>query len=544
VYAIVFTSGAVLMALEMLGSRILAPYFGNSIFVWGSLISVFMAALSVGYFAGGYYADKRPHLSTMALVLAAAGFFTVILPWLAPPINNLITEIDLGPRFGPLTAAFCLFFVPSLFMGMVSPLAIRLAVTKLETVGNTAGNLYAVSTLGSIFGTLVTSFFLIAVMGVRRILFLLGIILFALAAAAIWMALTQDPPAGEGGGRESAASRSRQAEQPAKKKKKKGGRIVRSSTAGVVLCLALAGLLSAWAGGGTAWAISAPSDLYATKTLYDKDSLYHHILVVDQGGVRYLKFDASWQSGMDLRRPDALVFEYTHYFHLGPLLVPSAQRALFIGLGGGSVPKNFRINYPQLKMEAAEIDPEVIRVAKTYFYVEEDEYLQCIDRDGRMFLRKSDTLYDLIFLDAYQADSIPFHLSTKEFLEEVAAHLQPDGVVISNIIGAVAGPKSRLFRSMYKTYLSVFPQVHVFPVKVAGYEGDTLPRNIIVVASKKAAAPDFAALRMIAAERQEELPVPSDLVGIIDNRYTKEIPVGDVPLLTDDYAPVDILMHF
>lgn len=296
-------------------------------------------------------------------------------------------------------------------------------------------------------------------------------------------------------------------------------------------------------GGSTA--VAADIDVYATRKVYEKDSLYHRILVVDEGGTRYLKFDASWQSAMDLRDPYKLVFDYTEFFHLGPLLFPDARTSHFVGLGGGSVPKNFRVNYPELEMDVAEIDPEVISVAERFFDVKGDEYLRMYSKDGRIFLRGNRTRYDLAFIDAYFADSIPFHLTTREYLEELKAHMSDKGVVVSNIIGAVSGPRSRLFRSMLRTFQQVFPHVYVFPVGWnSPLRAESALRNIIVVALMQDEAPDWTELMARARNMTAKLEIPSDLVYILSSRVHEVIPTDDVPVLTDDYAPVDILMNF
>lgn len=529
---VVFVSGAVQMALEIVGSRILAPYFGNSIFVWGSLISVFLASLSVGYFVGGTYADRRPTLGTLAVILAIPGAMITLLPWFTEPINSVLADADIGPRLGPLLASLLLFFAPSVFLGMVSPFAIKLKVKQLETVGNTAGSLYAISTLGSIVGTLGTSFFLITWLGVRLIVHVLGLILLLLAGVVAGTARASASTISPREGKRSTGK-----PQSTRKSKDKQSRTKAARRFLVLLAVSL--VLQ------TTGTSAAFPDLYASRKVYEKDSLYHNIKVVDEGGVRYLRFDASWQSAMDLRDPDRLVFDYTEYFHLGPLFCLDARTALFVGLGGGSVPKNFRRNYPHLVMDVAEIDPEVIRVAERFFDLKEDAQLRLSARDGRAYLRKNKNRYDLVFLDAYFADAIPFHLTTREYLEELVRHMEPGGVVVSNVIGAISGPKSRLFRSMLKTYQQVLHQVFVFPV---GWNGASrakeVVRNIIVVGMVGKDAPDMKALTLRAREQAAALTVPCDLPALLANRFAEPINTGDVPVLTDDYAPVDSLMHF
>ena len=179
---VVFGAGAVLMALEIVGSRVLAPYFGSSVYVWGSLISIFLAALSAGYYLGGVAADRWPRTGTLALALAAAGVLILLLPLLSRPILEAFSAWDLGPRASPLLASVALFVLPSLLLGTTSPVAIKLAATDLATVGNTAGLLYAISTAGSIAGTLLTAFVLIPALGVRAILYALGVALLCFSA--------------------------------------------------------------------------------------------------------------------------------------------------------------------------------------------------------------------------------------------------------------------------------------------------------------------------------------------------------------------------
>ncbi|UCH36242.1 MAG: fused MFS/spermidine synthase, partial [Armatimonadota bacterium] len=183
---VAFLSGAVLMALELAGSRVLAPYFGGSIFVWGSLIGVFLASLSIGYYLGGWLVDRWPRATLLAGFLFAAGLFVLLLPRYGPAVCDRISLVDYGARASPLFACMILFFVPGSLMAVTSPFVIRLSARMMEEVGRTAGTVYAVSTIGSIAGTLGTAFYLIPWIGTRAILYLLGglLILSALIAAA------------------------------------------------------------------------------------------------------------------------------------------------------------------------------------------------------------------------------------------------------------------------------------------------------------------------------------------------------------------------
>lgn len=181
VYSVAFLSGGVLLGLEIVASRILAPYFGNSVYVWGSLISVFLLALSMGYWLGGIQADRRPSLRTLATILASAGVCILVLPLVYLPVGRYVAELDLEFRFSVVLISMLFFLVPSVLMGMVSPFAIKLSATGLEEIGRTSGRVYAISTLGSISGAIAVSFFFIQWLGTRAIVVVLGLILLVLA---------------------------------------------------------------------------------------------------------------------------------------------------------------------------------------------------------------------------------------------------------------------------------------------------------------------------------------------------------------------------
>lgn len=179
---IVFMSGAVLLVLEIVASRVLAPFFGNSVYVWGSLIGVFLAGLTLGYFLGGRAADRWPSGVVFSGLVFLAGALTFPIPFVARRVMEALVLADLGARAGPLSAAAILFFLPTVVMGTISPFAVRLRARTVTTVGNVAGVLYALSTLGSIVGTLLAAFVLINLFGVRSIIHGLGLVLIVLAA--------------------------------------------------------------------------------------------------------------------------------------------------------------------------------------------------------------------------------------------------------------------------------------------------------------------------------------------------------------------------
>jgi len=178
---IVFLCGAIVMSYEILGSRVLAPNFGNSVFVWGSLISVFLAGLSSGYYLGGKIADINPSTRKLAMIIVLPGLMMIGFPLYGSLISDWIFVLDLGIRLSPLLASLILFFLPAVFLGMVSPYTVKLMICSLHTSGTTVGTLYSISTLGSIVGTLFTSFYLITVVGVKILIMGQGAILILIA---------------------------------------------------------------------------------------------------------------------------------------------------------------------------------------------------------------------------------------------------------------------------------------------------------------------------------------------------------------------------
>jgi len=257
---------------------------------------------------------------------------------------------------------------------------------------------------------------------------------------------------------------------------------------------------------------------------------------MEDGGLRTMRFDRLRQSAMDLQDPDRMVFQSMQYLHLVFAFHEDPKRMFFVGLGGGSAPRCFHRDYPTLMIDVAELDPEVVNLAKRYFLFQESERMKVQAVDGRIFVNKTPHRYDVVFLDAYYADAIPFHLATQEFLQELKQKLTPNGIVVSNVIGSVRGLDSKLFRSILKTLRSEFAQTYVFPV-----EG--VP-NIIVIATqdKERLGKQEVIRRAQRLEAQQRVHFPVERFA---HTYVLEpIPTDDVPVLTDDYAPVDGLLHF
>ena len=192
IFTLAFVGGFIIMSLELLGGRVLAPYFGNSIYIWGSIITVFMLSLAIGYLIGGRLSVRNPSLPRFAGIFILSGLLLYPLVFFAQPVMAWYFDHVIDPRYGSLLAAATLFMLPTIVLGMISPYSVRLLVQSVETSGRTAGALYFVSTLGSALGTLATSFYFVLWFEVTTILNIMTITLILLAALAmIWHRLSQ-----------------------------------------------------------------------------------------------------------------------------------------------------------------------------------------------------------------------------------------------------------------------------------------------------------------------------------------------------------------
>jgi spermidine synthase len=522
----VFTSGAVLLGLEIAASRVLAPFFGNSLFVWGALIGVVLTGLSIGYWAGGAIGDRYPDPRLLIGVMALGALLVLAIPFVDERVLRAVVRLDPGPRLNPLLAAILLFGLPSVVFASVSPIAVRLSARSVASVGRTSGRLFAISTAGSIAGTFATAFLLIPEFGTNQLLgqaaavLLAAVALFALSEG-LWAAGAASLAAAL------AATAASFALAP-----DTGDRLTGAEARNYSPLYALRGEV---AGADVDYGSEG------LKVVFRKDTRYHGLAVVEDEESRYLRFDNSYQSGMFLERPFATKFEYTDYFNLGLAYNPDARDVLFIGLGGGSAPKRIWRDFPRLRQHVVELDPAVVDVAYRYFRLPRSPRLRVEVEDGRRYLSRMDKRWDVIAIDAFFADSLPFHLTTFEFLELVRSRLAPGGVVVTNMIGSLEGSGSKLFRSLFRTYSAAFPTVLAHPVVLEGRQDNTLLRNIMLVASE-GAAPAEAFLAQRWQRLRASSPSAPDLTKEIRDRYDRRVRTDDVPTLTDDYAPTDALL--
>jgi len=485
--AAVFVSGVASMGLEILAGRIVAPQFGSSIYTWGSIIAVFLAALSLGYHHGGRRAAARATSGQLVRLFLGTAAYVAVLIFAGDVLLASTAAIPLPARFASLPAVTLLFGPPTYLLGFVSPYGAELS--GREAVGEASGHVYAVGTVGSIVGAFGTTFFLIPELSIVQIELAFGLLL---VGTALWLAAP--------------GFRRRQ----------------------VAATLAVGLLLVAAAASGSLGVSAAGQVVHHTQTPYQE------LEVADLGDTRTLYLDGQRHSAMDLDDPDRHVFDYTRYFHLPHLMVEDPDdidRVLFVGGGGFTGPKRFVDEY-NATVDVVEIDPAVIDAAKRYFRVEESPRLNIYNEDGRRYLRDTNRTYDLIVLDAYKKDKVPFQLTTEEFMRLADSRLSADGILFANLISAPDGPASKFYRAEYKTVSQVFPRVYAFPTSETG-----AIQNIELIATKRDEPITQAQLR----ERNDRRDIGIDLADEIGS-YRSDERVGDVPVLRDDHAPVDSLL--
>jgi len=481
----VFVSGVASMGLEIVAGRLLAPGFGSSVYVWGSIIGVFLAALALGYWIAGKTAAVRASRGGLALALVGAAAYVAFVMVFGESLVALTEDFPIQRRFRPLVPVTLLFGPPTVLLGFVSPYGAELIDAR--STGDASGQVYALGTGGSIVGAFATTFVLVPEVGVLGIEAIYGGLL-VLAALVVAPASARRPQ-------------------------------VAAALVGaaIVLAFLLVGVVPLQGSG---------------ETVYQTQTQYQELRVADDGDVRTLWLDGVRHSAMFLNDPDRYVFEYTRYFHLPFLYQDDVDRVLFVGGGGFSGPKRFLAEYPNVTVDVVEIDPEVVDAARRHFDVPRSDRLNVHVGDGRVFLSETNHTYDVIVLDAYRADRVPYHLTTVEFMRLVSSRLDADGTLVANVISAPSGRSGAFFRAQYRTMDRAFPWVYSFPTAES-----SAVQNIMIVATNADQRVSQAELR----RRNRERAVGVDLSAAISH-YRTTVETDDVPVLRDGHAPVDSLL--
>jgi len=418
-FATALLCGALIMVIEVLGSRVIGPFFGVSLFVWSSLIAVAMIALALGYALGGRIADRHPHPDWLYSLILIAGVLVCLIPVLRKPI--LLLCVPMGLRLGAFASSLLLFGPALLLLGCVSPYLVRIAIRDMQAVGRTVGSLYAVSTIGSVAGTLLTGFFLIVFVGVNKVFLLTGGLLILMSA--LYFAF------------------------------------LRRRFSLMVLLLVPLGLGSISEGGQVK--ATLPNGTLAT-LVSSVDSHYGNLKVVDYtygpNHVREMILDGAVQGGMDMvnRKPT-----YPYFYLAGIIpygIYPEGKTCLVVGMGAGILPQWYQER--GILVDAVDIDAEVFRVAKDYFGVKVNgqEYVE----DARAYLAGTDKKYDYVILDVFSGEAAPVHVISLEALQLTKARMTARGVLSINFHGRLLGDRL-MTASLVKTLREVYDQVELYP---------------------------------------------------------------------------------
>jgi predicted membrane-bound spermidine synthase len=432
-YFLSFLEGGSVMACELIGAKMLAPYFGTSLYVWAAALGLTLGGLMTGYFLGGIASRIfRNNLRTLYVLLVLAAIFLFLMPFTSGWIMDRTIHLNL--QTGAMLSLLVFMFPPLIFMGMVSPVIINILTEEAKSAGNSAGNVYAISTLGGILVTFLFGFYIIPAFGISKPAMIGGILLGILPALS---------------------------------------------------------LLRAYSFGGVAAIVLMVVGLFAFNPVdmqeNDIEIHYHSEGVLGQVKVldfpmqdqanpgrrgRALVVNNTLQTVMDIQDPDYNYWGYTHYLPVLAESYPQGSEVLLMGMGGGTLVK--RLEKLNFEMDIVEIDRRIKEVAHDYFDLSEDHNI--IVDDARHFMKITPKKYDILIFDVFKGESAPEHVLTLEGLQDARRILKPGGMVLINFYGYLDGSIGKVTRSIYKTMLK-----DSFNVQIFATPGEPDSRNLILV---------------------------------------------------------------
>jgi len=398
-FGVAFIGGWTIMMLEILGGRVLAPFFGYSIYQWGALIGVVMGALALGYYLGGKIGDKPGASRFLLFALIISAIFVLIVPRFADQFMPIMRSF--GPAWGAVFGTIVLLGVPSVLLATISPIVIRL--TASELIANSAGLVYAISTIGSIGGTFFTAFYAIPDLGTRLSHYGAGGLLMLAVVALAFTA-----------------------------------RHIRPVVAAVVIL-------------GLGYPIApkpAPGEIYRA------ESIHNFIRVIDTPRDRHLFLNYTLGAQTTMSKTGLLTGAYYDFYLMGPH-INNATKVLFLGVAGGTALRQLVSVYPKLEVTGIELDPAVIEVAKKYFGLAQAPRIKLIADDARWYLATKPEKYDIIAVDLFVTGHIPFFTTTVEFFQLAHDRLSDNGIIIMNVLSA--SQSGELLGPLVRTVRRVFP---------------------------------------------------------------------------------------
>lgn len=481
-YFFVFVTGAAISAIEISASRLLAPFFGNSMFVWAIIITIILIGLALGYWWGGKVADKFPRTEGIFKIALLAGVLTSFIPLITKLLYNSFSKSILQTPISVTILTFlgsCFLFLPAITLfGFMSPYVTRVLVKDVKKTGNIAGNVYAVSTIGSVIGILTSTFWGIPFLGTKETILIFSILIIIFSIIGLrkfWLM--------------------------------------------ILLIIPL-----------IVYFYNYNKTFDGKQILYQGDTLYQYVQVVKDGSKKYLIFNegSALQSVFDFDKN--LSGYYYDYFIFAPDLIDKKNQDIaIIGFAGGVIAKEMNLYNTDyvLKIDGVEIDPKVAQIARDYFDTK-DKNINIVVADGRQFINNINKKYDLVVIDAYTKEIyIPFHLTTFEFFDTLKSKLKKDAIIAANI--NAYSEDSLILKSILKTMAEQFENIYL--VKVP----DT--SNFLVFASENKI--DFEKISKKNIDNNQYLNV---VANNIKYNYKKvDTKNYQQQLLTDNKAPLEYL---
>lgn len=491
----VFMAGLTSLGAEMAAARLLGNVYGTSNIVWANVIGLILVYLAAGYFLGGRWADRSPFAATFYRLMAWAAFTLGLVPMVARPVLRhaaaAVERLDAALMLGSFLSVLVLFSVPITLLGCVSPFAIRLAMRDASEAGRTSGRIYALSTLGSIFGTFLPVLWLIPAIGTARTFLALSGLLLAISLLGLGLA------------------------------------DYRAMVRLLWMPVVLAGL--SW------WALSGPIKTTPGQ-VFETESTYNYIQVIERGRNRYLLLNEG-QGIHSVYVPDEGptygtwdYFLAAPFFNPSPVDVGSVESLGVVGLAAGTIARQYTLVFGPIPIDGWEIDPAIVEVGRRYFAMVEPN-LNVEVQDGRWGLARSRRRYSVVAVDAYRLPYIPWHLTTREFFLEVRQHLLPNGVVVINV-GRTPQDR-RLVEAMVGTLRAIYPSVHVVDVP------NTFNSIVYATVQQTSAANLESNYRALL-----EVGAPSLLLDVLARAQANLQPTPNSRVVfTDDWAPIEQLTN-
>ncbi len=493
----VFISGMTTLAAELAAGRLIGNVFGTSNLVWASIIGLILIYLTLGYFLGGKWADKNPTPLAMYRILAWAAFTVALVPYIAVPVLRYAADafqaLSVGILAGSFIVVLILFIVPITLLGTISPFAIRLSMEDAATAGQTSGQIYAVSTLGSFIGTFLPTLIFIPTIGTTKTFLVFGLFLLFVALAGLGKFASRNE-------------------------------MLKLIWMPIVLVI-------------IAVIFANQSLKKNTGQVYETESEYNYIQVQELNGYTLLRLNDG-QGIHSIYHPEQNYYNGPwELFMVGPYFYENRspddiKHMAIVGLAAGTAARQATLVYGEdLLIDGFELDSKIVEVGYKYFHMGSPN-LNVVIGDGRLNLDRSQEKYDIIAVDAYRPPYIPPHMTTLEFFEICASHLAENGVLTLNV-GSTPGDR-RLIDGLATTMAQIFPSVHIMDIP------GTL--NTMVYATMQPTTSEAFYTNLIRLAEDKSLdPL---LVTTMSSTYVNLNPGYETTtVFTDDLAPIEWIVN-